>query len=365
MAQAIEKTDILVLGSGSFAGRIVLDLAATAPEPTRILIAGRNPARLDWLRTAANARAVMFGRPACASSHRVDLAVEGAAADVIGRAQPAVVVQAASFQTASIIQATGNGWAKLVAEGGLSATAVFQALLSSRVARAIQSAAPKAHHINCCFADVTNGLIAAMGLPVTCGIGNVAILSNALAGASGFAAPGRLQMLAHYQSLGPWRRPSAGRSGPTPRVWIDGAEISDIFERFASVQLTPEPVIDISGASGVPLMLALAHGRDWRGHVPGPDGLPGGYPVALKSGRLGLDLPPGLGREEAIQWNVRHEEVNGMVVEPTGRVRYTGRLHDGLNAASPALAAGFHVRDLEAVHVEMQALRTRLQGEPG
>ena len=58
------RADILIFGTGNFAGRIALDLAATASEPVTVAIAGRNRERLDWLRTAGNARAALFGRPA-------------------------------------------------------------------------------------------------------------------------------------------------------------------------------------------------------------------------------------------------------------------------------------------------------------
>ena len=171
-------------------------------------------------------------------------------------------------------------------------------------------------------------------------------------------------MLCHYQNIGPWRRPPALRSGPPPRVWLDGAEVEDVYARFAAVQLTPEPVIDISGASGVTLMLAMAHGRDWPGHVPGPWACPAAIPIALKGGRIGLDLPEGLDREAAIAWNGRFEAENGLVIGTDGRARYTGRLHDALKAESPDSRPDLHVADLEQVWQAMGALRDRMLARP-
>jgi hypothetical protein len=357
------RADILIFGSGNFAARIVLDLAATAPNPVTVVIAGRNPERLRWLKTAANARAAMFDRPARFLTHEVDLSFPDAAASAITAAEPKVVVQAASLQASSVISHQGNAWTRLVAEGGLSATAVLQAPLSVAVARALRATRPKAYFINCCFADVLNPLIAALDLPITCGVGNVAILANAFAGALGLGS-GRLKVLAHYQNLAPWRRAPATRGGRSARVWIDGDEISDVYRRFADVQLTREPAIEISGASGVPLMLAMAYGRDWHGHVPGPCGLPGGYPVRLAAGELDLDLPPSLTRSEAIAWNLRCEEESGLVIGADGRATYTGILRERLAAVSPDLAEGFHVSELEDVYREMNTLRTRLEHEP-
>ena len=207
-----EPTDILILGTGSFAARILFDLAATATAPLTICVAGRNPERLDWLRTAANARAHMFQKPIRCLSSRVDLLDAGGAAELLQNCRPAVVVQAASLQSGAVISAAGNAWTQLVAEGGLSASAVFQALLSMRVARALQGTHPTGRLINCCFPDVVNGLIAAAGLPVACGIGNVAILAHAFAGTLPEAERSSLKVLAHYQTIAPWRRRT--RSAP-------------------------------------------------------------------------------------------------------------------------------------------------------
>jgi hypothetical protein len=356
------RADILIFGTGNFAGRIAMDLATTASAPVKVAIAGRNRDRLQWLRTAGNARAAMFDRPARFFTYEVDLSVADAAAGAIAAVEPRLIVQAASFQTGSVISHQGNAWTRLVAEGGLSATAVMQAPLSLSVARAIKATRPDAHFINCCFADVVNPLIAALGLPITCGVGNIAILSNAFSGLLALGS-GRLKMLAHYQNLSAWRQPAAARVGASARVWIDGAEIDDVYRRFAAVQLTREPAIEISGASGVPLMLAMAAGRDWSGHVPGPHGLPGGYPVRLSAGGLALDLPPGLTRTEAIAWNLRYEQESGLVVE-NGRAVYTGRLRELLAAVSPDLAAGFHVRDIEEVYRAMHTLRVQLEARP-
>lgn len=355
-------TDILLLGTGAFAGRIACDLAAAAKEPVRIVIAGRNGPRLAWLRTASNARAAIFGTAARFSTEQLDLLNQAELDDLIGRLRPNVVVQAASVQTSSVIAATGDGWSKLVAEGGLSATAVFQTVISAAASRAVLNNHPRAHVINCCFPDVVNGLLKAMGLPVTCGVGNVSILANSFAGvlndAEG-AAPD-LRVLAHYQTIGAWRRPAAERAGQTPRVWVSDQEVDDVFDRFKSVQLTPEPAIEVSGGAGVPLMLSIAAGRTWVGHAPGPLGLPGGYPVVWRDGALSLNLPTGLSEAQAVIWNAQFEASSGMVVEG-GKVRYTGKLAERLRDHGVSVADGFEVSDLDAAYHEMKALRDRLQ----
>jgi len=348
--------DILLLGTGAFAARIAFDLAVTGRQPTRVVIAGRNPLRSAWIRTAANARSAIFGSPVRFETFAADLVAPGVPEAMLRRFRPSVVVQAASVQPGSVIAAADDGWARIVAEGGLSATAVFQLALSAGIARALQDAHPQAHLVNCCFPDVVNPMLAALGLPITCGTGNVGILANAFAGAT----DQKVRVLSHYQNLAIWRQPPAMRHGRAPRVWLEDAEVPDVFARFPGVQLTVEPALDISGAAGVPLLLAMAHGHEWTGHVPGPMGLPGGYPVRWDGAALELDLPAGLSRDEAVGWNAAFEAENGIVLEGTC-ARYTGRLHDMLHAHSPGLAAGFDLRHLDQALAAMQELRTRLQ----
>lgn len=356
-----KSTDILITGTGAFAGRILFDLAATADAPTRVTVAGRNAARLAWLATAARARAHMYGRPVSVSVREVDLNHADDCRAALSALRPRVILQAASLQSGGVISGQNDRWASLVATGGLSASAVFQTLLSARVARCSLEVLPATHFVNACFPDVANSLIAAMGLPVTCGIGNVQILAHAFGGTLPPRDGRSLRVLAHYQNLAAWRRSRSDRVGPNARAWIGDKAVGDVFSTFPGVQLTPEPVVDISGAAAAPLLIALAHERDWTGHAPGPGGLPGGYPLKLHRGDLTLDLPAGLSRADAIDWNLSHEQANGLVVDAHGFAHYRGKLHDALAAESPDLAKGFHVRDLEPAFTAMQKLRTDLQ----
>lgn len=354
--------DIVICGTGSFAARILLDLAATARRPVSVAVVGRNRDRLAWLRTAANARAALFGSGARVVEHCLQDLTTETVGPLLAKLRPSVVANTASVQGGRVATDRPDAWTRLVQEAGLACTALLQARISRDIARAVKQAVPGATFVNCCYPDVVNPMLKGAGLPIACGIGNVAILAHAFAGLLG-PGHGRIHLLAQHAALSAFRRPAAHRSGVAPlRLWIDGAEIGDVFERFAAVKLAPEPVIDVSGASGVPLFLALAAGEDWSGHVPGPNGLTGGYPVRLVRRLISLDLPPGVTEEEAIAWNSHFEAENGIIIGSDGAVRYVGRVEAALRAVSPDLAAGFSMSSFDAAYGAMAAVRTRLSG---
>lgn len=357
--------DITFFGTGEFAARALFDLAATASQPLTVQVVGRKPARLAWLRTAANARAALFGRPLRVVTEVCAQFDDDSITRVLSQSRPRVVFQAASLQTASVLRGTDTAWSQLVQQGGLSVTAPFQAVLSLRIARIVQQVVPRAFFLNACFPDVTNAILTAAGAKVLCGVGNIGILSSAFAGSRQLQEGAQLRVLAHYQQLGVWRKLPPERSGSVPRVWIDEQEVADVFGMFADVMLSPEVAFDISGATGVPLMLALATGQAWRGHVPGPLGLPGGYPVQVDTlGRINLDLPHDLTSLGAERWNMQFEERSGLTVNLDGQARYHGRLRELIALHDPRLAQGFDCADVEEVARQLAALRDRLQSLP-
>ena len=356
----IMACDIIISGSGAFAARIAFDIAATARARVSVIIASRNKISLDWIVTAANARAKIFHSQAKFISCHLDLLQPDAASQLLVQYEPRIFVQAASVQTSSIIAKTGDAWSALVREGGLSATALAQSAISLRVARAITGSGRPCHFINCSFPDVVNEIIAAEGHSVLCGLGNVGILSSVFAGILDIDQS-RIRVLAHYQNLAAFRQLPNERYGRAPRVWIDNQEITNVFDYFHNVKLTPEPVIDISGATGVPLILALSQGHDWSGHLPGPNGLPGGYPVRLKNTKIELDLPAGMSPDEAIQWNRQYELENGLIVDQQKRVHFTGLLQSSFKDNGLDFSDGFSISDIDSVYLKIDQLRKRLE----
>ncbi len=77
--------------------------------------------------------------------------------------------------------------------------------------------------------------------------------------------------------------------------------------------------------------------------MPGPLGLPGGYPVVLSNARVEFDLPPGQDLEEAIAFNQRMGRHDGVeAIAEDGTVSFTERAAGQVREIAPWLTAPLH-----------------------
>ena len=231
------------------------------------------------------------------------------------------------FSRLPLSPAAATRWTRLVAEGGLSATAVFQAVLTVAYRPRAAQVSPRQPSDQLLLsrrrqrhrggAWACRSLAASAILPSS---------SHAFAG----TLRGRSQAeaadavpLPEHRGVAPPARPKvrACRAGVARRGRGRG--------RLCPVRLrAADP-----GAGDRHLGCERRDADARHGARPGLVGpragalwaCPVAMPIALKGGRIDLDLPEGIDREAAIAWNVRYEAENGLVVGPDGRARYTGR----------------------------------------
>jgi len=354
--------DILIIGTGYFAEILLMDMALRSDRPLKIVIGGRNVERMHWLANAGKARAAVYGREVDYHYAALDFSSADSLAQAFARLRPALAVQAASIQSPWKVDTTGTPWSDLVARAGFGVTIAFHAQLAQRAAAAFQQASPETKFINTCYPDGVNQLLRVAGLPITTGIGNPGIFAAVIASRLPFAQRGALRVLAHHRHLVEWRKPGAARSGAPVRAWIGDQELEDVDGLTRDVQLPYRDLNVISAGSGVPVLLGLLGDPLVRAHVPGPAGLPGGYPVMVSKAGVEIDLPTGLTLQDAMAWNRQFEVLDGVSVHADGRVAYSEHAQSCLHKYAPDLAQGFHVRDLERAADALAQLRARLGG---
>lgn len=358
-ASDVQSCDILIIGTGFYAEIMLADLAAQARKPLSVAIGGRNVERMKWLVEMCRARAANFGSPASFSAVELDSTSAETLESGIGQANPRIVVQSASAQSPWRVDNDENDWARLVAQAGFGLTLAFNSLLAFRTATAIKQLDRDITFVNTCYPDGVNQVLAQAGLPITTGVGNIGIFWSAIAGRLPFEQRADLRVLAHHRHTVEWRKPGTERSGPPVRAWIGAQEIEGIDDLTRDIQLPYRDLNWISGANAVPVLLALAGHGQVLAHVPGPNGIGGGYPVQVSQGSVGMDLPKGIDMAQAIAWNSQFEEADGVFVRD-GRAIYADRVRDLLARHSPRLAEGFAVHDVEAAAAELDELRGRL-----
>jgi hypothetical protein len=144
------------------------------------------------------------------------------------------------------------------------------------------------------------------GIPVTCGVGNVATLAAALQAALGLPDQTRLRLIAHHAHL------HAGDTDEAP-AWLDESPIADVSTLLAAQRSVDRAAANrVTGHTAALLLHALLTGADVDTHAPGPNGLPGGYPVRLHGGAVSLRLPNGVSEAEAIAANERAAARDGV-----------------------------------------------------
>ena len=103
----------------------------------------------------------------------------------------------------------------------------------------------------------------------------------------------------------------------------------------------PGPVYNvITAASALPVLGALLPGAGPRRFsAPGPQGLPGGYPVKIGQDGVALDLPGSVSLDQAVAFNQRLGALDGVAgIGTDGAVRFTQAAEAAVRDLDPVLA---------------------------
>ncbi|MFF1561736.1 hypothetical protein [Streptomyces sp. NPDC058279] len=351
---------VAVVGTGAFAATLVRALARH-PHPLRLHVLSRDADRARDLADLARDHAFLAGHRTAYTGDRLDPFARDQTRRLLSALRPDVLVVAGSEQSPAEARTTPSAWTDLLNRSGFGLTLALQSAVVAKLAEACAQASPDTTVVNACFPDAVNPLLHAAGLPVACGLGNVSTLACALSARLALPDERRLHLLAHHAHL---------HAPPAPdddaRGWLDGTMLIDLSRLLAPVRSRPRRHLnEIGAAAGAAAVAALAGGGpDHIGHLPGPRGLPGGYPVTVGHRRVRLRLPEGVSREQAVQWNLRRAELDGVVVDVDGTVRTTPAALAALRKHWPDAPPSYGPTDLGPVRDRLLRLRARLRTMP-
>ncbi len=348
---------VAIVGTGSLARAVCGALAGdpTGP-PLDVSVLGRTPDKGVEVAYLAGTRARLSGAEVRFHAGTVDLESAAGVAEVLGRIDPQLVLHVASYQSPWERSTAPSAWTQLLGAAGFGAALPLQAKLAIEVSRAVAAAAPDAAFVNACFPDAVNPVLAALDLPVLCGIGNIGLLAASLQAALDLPDQRRLRVLAHHVHLHEPEDPA-----DEARAWLDGAPVEGVTDLLAAQRGTTRSELNVvTGHTAALLVRALATGAGTDTHLPGPFGLPGGYPVRVDGRKITLNLPDGMTRDTAVEENQRAALRDGVQVNGD-RVVLAPAAARALGRHLPELAAGFSVTEIVDVCDRLLAVRRRLR----
>lgn len=353
--------NITILGTGAFATGLVRSLAGHPGPALTVHVIGRSLARSTRLAELGNAHATLADTAISFAALAADLSETGDLRPLLTRLRPGVLVICASDQSPSETRNGSSAWTHLLRQAGFGVTLPLQAALALRASRACAEVCPATAVVNACFPDAVNTLLRAADAPAQCGLGNVATLATAIRAQLGVRDESRLKLLAHHAHLHAPADPSEDAA-----AWLDDRPLGRLPQLLAHVRGHPrEDLNEIGAAAGASVLRALTdEDHSYVGHVPGPHGLPGGYPVVITGRSIALRLPPGMSERQAIAWNASRAPLDGITVDPHGKAEFTPSAAQALHQHWPDAPIAFGPQDLADLAARQLRLRDDLRRLP-
>ena len=350
--------DLLVFGSGSLTRALITALATRRDVSLSVVIAARDEDAACSIAFLARAVAATRDNTISITPAPCDYS-RNSLESLFTRFTPRIVLMLASLQSPWRMKPR---WRQLIQALGYGFTLPLQASLADRVFGIAQVSHPKALLINGCYPDMVNGLLAARGISVLCGIGNVATLAALVRSMYSNQA---VTLLGHHAHIAAFASGRCDGIEP-PVVWINGArrERDEVFAFLNRMKLPSNDSINsVTGATAVPLLQALTgHLPSWVGHAPGVHGLPGGYPVRVDASGLTVCLPPDMTLTEARSINEDFGRHDGVCFENgTYRLTKTTReLEERFGLCVPECMLSWRAETLEEQVEGLETIRREI-----
>lgn len=353
---------LLVFGAGTLISEILRSLPSfVGGEQLHITVATRDPGHAGWMIAVARAHAVALGREIAVEAVPHDWRSVLATTELIDAVRPNLVLHAASMQSAWSLTEPSR-WSRFVGSHGYGVTLPLQLVLARHLQMAIGSSHCFPRWLNACFPDLVNACLSLTGPVPLCGIGNVALIAEHLRLHLHQTLRAPLRVIAAHSQLAAFQRERSAADA-LPLAWLGGDLIS--ISQLASIPplAASRELNAFNAAAASRLVWALLSDQQILTHAPGPDGLPGGYPIMVEGGAVQLDLPLGFTKEQAVAFNSACMAEDGAELL-NGAVHFVPAAAADLADDAPELAAGFTPENVVGAAEAMLALRSLWIGQP-
>jgi hypothetical protein len=359
----VSKQRILLVGLGGL-GAQLLDLLTRIPGQYSLLVGGRNIEYIQQRTNLSLFSAMQLGYQPDVTCAQIDLWNRDQTAEVLYRLRPDVVICTATLQRTEAIHDLPTPIAERLAAAQLGPRLPLHLALIYRLMQAIQLTGRTINVVNAIYPDVVGPVLSKIGLAPTTGVGdlanNVPALRQAIALklAKPIASVDIRQIMARYISY----RLSRAWVGDVPfhfTALLDGEDLTHLLDLktiFGMLQTTLKRPAGSTGllmtaTSAAVVVEGIVNNTGVITHAPGPNGLPGGYPVQVSAQGVKVVLPAGLTLEEAVEINQAGLPFDGIEhIESDGTVRFTEK-----HMAAFKEILGYECRRMPLSDVEQRA----------
>lgn len=338
----MQQPDLLLIGLGDL-GAIALELLARERNVGKILVGSRSRKRAEARCNLARIGAMAQGYSPDIQFLELDLTHTDETAELIREISPKIILCTASMMTWWLPSLFPEEQQIQLMRAGFGAWLPIHLALQIKLMEALQKAEYAGFSLIAPYPDVVNPVLGCLGMPPTAGVGNldeivpkIRILGAQQLGIDPDSL--RVTLVAHH-ALEAWAFGS-GKGEPPPYYLRIEHRGEDVSERIGAEKIlfAPYPITGgpawhfLSAGSAVRIVKALLGDQETRLHVPGPKGLPGGYPVMASKSGIRLDLPEGLSIENAVAINERSHRYDGIErIEADGTVVFMKETVDVLS----------------------------------
>ena len=361
-------TKVLVIGLGSLGG-LILEFLARSRGPTEIIAAD-----IDEQHGAEKTNNVILGAATMGfyprmKFLRMNLNDIDSTSATLQSVRPDLIVNSTTLQSWWVLgaQLPEDVYVRLL-EGGLGPWIPMHLTLTHKLMQAVRKSDTSAHVVSSSFPDAVNCILSKIGLAPAVGVGNFDLLipriKKTVSDKLGIRMNEvRVFMIGHhYHDV---RVEEFGSTGGAPyflRILVGDRDVTEDVNA-EKMLLTPIPTPPLTGSdaqvasSAVKNILAIVNDTGELTHAPGPEGLPGGYPVRLDAEGAHVVVPAGLTLKEAIHINEEAQKYDGIErIEDDGSVLLTDKAHRIMSEMLHYERKRFGISDSEAAAKELAEL---------
>lgn len=337
------RAQVLLLGCGNVGLRMADGLLRRG-SVGRLVVAD-----IDAERAAQEAAMLDCCHDAHVGFERIDGSDRRALEVLLRKVQPDLVVQAASLISPWSIIGRAHPTAKALNAAGIGIQLPVQLPVVLNLMQVVRDLGLTVPVANVSMPDLIHPILASRGLAPTVGLGNVSIIHLRVLAA---LKPRRqatdsgdetlVRIVGHHKQVYDVMQATPPEDAEKRvRVYIGEAGVRDDGLAYRGTPFPPGPIYNvITAASALPVLEALLpDAPPRRFSAPGPQGLPGGYPVRIAQGTVTLDLPGGEDPDSAVAFNRRLGALDGVAgIDADGIVQFTETAAEAVAGVDPCLA---------------------------